>query len=414
MRLLFLLLILFPANFSKHFILPSAYIRGVLVDYLTPAIYLTEVVLVLLLVMSFGRRIIERKFSKRCLSYLLWLAVFLPSLVFGRWAPISLFRFVEIALWSGFVFWVSNNIVWERDKRGLTKVLSFGVSWVSILAIAQFFTQRNIVGYYFLGEPTLYPSLGGVAHTSFFGKEVIRAYGTFPHPNILGGTLAVILPWLLGEGFYIPFALGVVALLVSFSRLAWAAFLLGFFMWLATQINTRRRLVFILFAVLAALVGIGAVSPSLTDLSVTRRIELLESAGEMFRTSPLSGIGLGLFTVKLPSFNIPSGPTLFLQPVHNIFALVAAESGIFALGSLAAIFIFAFYFSWRKRRALLLVSLFQLILLGSFDHYLYTLPQGLFLLSLTLGSIFSYLGSDGRPNLSCRSKSRSKVSSLGG
>ena len=109
----------------------------------------------------------------------------------------------------------------------------------------------------------------------------------------------------------------------------------------------------------------------------------------MVRSSPLIGIGLGLFAAKLPAFGLPSGPTLFLQPVHNICALVTAESGLLALVVLLLIFALAIRNAWRGRRLLLLVSLGQLIILGLFDHYLYTLPQGLFLLSLTLGLIFS-------------------------
>jgi O-antigen ligase len=131
-------------------------------------------------------------------------------------------------------------------------------------------------------------------------------------------------------------------------------------------------------------------APSFIELSFTQRIELLESSWEMFSSAPLTGVGLGLFTDRLLEVGPPSGPTLFLEPVHNIFLLVGAECGILSFAFLLALFVKGFWISLKRGMLLFAVSLGQLFLLGSFDHYLYTLPQGLFLLSLTVGLIFSY------------------------
>lgn len=397
-RFLFLLILLcFPANLAKHFLMSSAYVRGVLVDYLLPTVYLTELLVLILLSLAVFRLIVARQLQKQILLFFFFPVVLLPSLFVSDNLLLSCFRFIELSLWIGFFFWVSKHVSWERDRKLISKMLSLGVSWVGLLSLAQFFAQRNIFGYLFLGEPVIYPSLGGVAKTSFFGREMLRAYGTFPHPNVLGGTMAVAVLWLFTEGYFLPAGIAVLSLFVSFSHLAWISFLAGLFFLGILRSKRFMRTVFTVFFLGVSPLILAVLFSATEDLSIIRRVELLQSAWRMVCSSPFIGSGLGLFTAKLPVFGLPSGPTLFLQPVHNIFALVAAESGLFALAALLLVFTFAAREAWRRKRLLLLISLSQLAFLALFDHYLYTLPQGLFLLSLTLGFIFSYAKANGRP-----------------
>lgn len=377
----YLLLIIFPSNLAKHFILEKSYIRGLLVNYLIPAVYLTEVVVAAIFFLTlwdylanWPKKIHLDLFGK---LIVLFLVSQIPSLVVGLASSlwlISLERFFELALWLSFGWWVSRNVRWE--KRGkIFSLLSVGVAWVSLLAIGQFFLQRQVLGWWFLGEPIL-SGVGGLARTSLGGVEYLRAYGTFPHPNVLGGVLSVIVIWLISERFWGRAVAGLAGLAVSFSRTAVLSFFGGLIGLALFSFSSNYKLL------------ITNYFPD-GDLSVDRRLSLLQSAWEMFKKAPLSGVGLGQFTVHLPSYGLPPGPTLFLEPVHNIFALVAAESGIFALAAFLLLFIFALRETIYKKRWLITVSLFQLIFLGFFDHYLYTLPQGLFLLSLTLGLAFA-------------------------
>lgn len=396
--LFFLILVLFPNHLAKRYILSFAYVQGILVDYLLPTVSLTELLVISLFFFTTLRLLLTSRLKPKKLLPLLLLLPLLPSFLVSQSLLSSVFRFIEIALWGSFALWIKENISWEKDQQSVTKALSFGVCWVALLALAQFLVQRNIFGYWFLGEPTLYPSLGGVAKASFFGREVLRAYGTFPHPNVLGGILSVLLPWILLDRRFIPAFVGLGGLVVSFSRLSWLSFLIGIVVLGFLQAKRSLRFIVVLLSLPFLLVVTQHLISSFSDdLSVVRRVELLQSAWVMIQSAPFSGIGLGLFTAKLPAFGLPAGPTLFLQPVHNIFALVAAESGLLALAVFLSIFVLTAWEAWRKRRLVLLISLSQLIFLGFFDHYLYTLPQGLFLLFLTLGFIFSYAKGDGRP-----------------
>ena len=372
------IILVFPNNLAKHFVLPQSYVLGLLIDYLSPAIYLTEILVALLLLFSM-RRLLKQKLKQPRKTFLILAGIFLMALLPSVWqgatalttsggfSLISLWRWLELALWLGFGFWVATFIS-KKGKKTLVLLLGIAVGWVSLLALGQFLTQHSLLGYWFMGEPNLSPSLGGVALGSWGGREVLRAYGTFPHPNVLGGILSVVLVWLAARKRWFGFGVGFAAVVASLSRTAWVSLAGG----LTSLLSGFHS--FLLWG----------------DLSFSRRWELLESAGRMISSSPLAGVGLGQFTSVLPEFGLPSGLSLFIQPAHNIFALIAAESGIPALLAFLFLLAAAFRQTLRQKNRLMTIALLQLVFLGFFDHYLYTSPQGLFLFSLIMGLSFSY------------------------
>ena len=68
-------------------------------------------------------------------------------------------------------------------------VIAIGVIQ-SIIGIIQFTIQQSI-GLFWLKESIISPIIPGVAKVILNGHTYIRAYGLFPHPNILGGFLAL-------------------------------------------------------------------------------------------------------------------------------------------------------------------------------------------------------------------------------
>ena len=106
----------------------------------------------------------------------------------------------------------------------------------AVVAIGQVVTQRSL-GLTVLGEQVLVPADGGVSIVAAAdGTCSLRAYGLTDHPNILGGILAfalIILGSVRGlagrrsTARWVVFALGVVALFLTFSRAAWIAYAVG-------------------------------------------------------------------------------------------------------------------------------------------------------------------------------------------
>jgi O-antigen ligase len=128
--------------------------------------------------------------------------------------------------------------------------------------------------------------------------------------------------------------------------------------------------------------------------AVTQRILYNEIAGGVTKTNPLLGVGIGQSVVDL-MHRFRYYPQYFYQPTHNIYLLISSETGFLGL---IFFLLFIFFLFWEKiglktdgrRRArppaaiypLLIVSYF--LLSGLFDHFLWTLQQGSFILWLSL------------------------------
>ena len=73
--------------------------------------------------------------------------------------------------------------------------ISFAGFFQGLMGIYQFIYQCPLFKYPFLhklvGESTVYPQLPGIAKITIDNEKFVRAYGAFPHPNILGGFLIV-------------------------------------------------------------------------------------------------------------------------------------------------------------------------------------------------------------------------------
>ena len=72
--------------------------------------------------------------------------------------------------------------------KNIFTIIIYSALIQSLLAIFQFLKQKSI-GFIFLKESFLSPEKYGVAKITIDGNIYIRAYGFFPHPNILGGFL---------------------------------------------------------------------------------------------------------------------------------------------------------------------------------------------------------------------------------
>ncbi len=123
--------------------------------------------------------------------FLIWLVLNLA--INKEYFEISAFqvaKFIELSLLMIFVYFNLQN---SKVLINSLFILAFSGFLQSVIAIYQFIAQHSAFSSPILakitGESIIGPQIPGVAKILVDGDKIIRAYGTFPHPNVLGGFL---------------------------------------------------------------------------------------------------------------------------------------------------------------------------------------------------------------------------------
>lgn len=380
--LLFLTLLFLPTQLGKHFWPPFSFVYSLPIDYLSPTIYFWDLLVICLLIVFLAGK---NRINKMALNILLLFILsqiisLIPYASSGLNLGAGLVRAQQYLIAGLFGVYIASKDI-NQIKGIFIWGLGLAILGQSILAISQFF-KGGTIGLWILGERSFSLSTPAIAKFDFYGREFLRPYGTFPHPNVLAAFMvitAVLLLWLKKTEKVISLLAGIPVLL-TVSR---AAIIAGFFSLLFLLDKKGRFLLILVMAVCLPVLYVRFSSIfNLDNVSLLRREQLQEVAIRIFASSPVIGVGLNNF-IQVSSNDLVAGPSRFLQPVHNIFLLSLSETGL--LGFLGLLGLIG-YPIWkvRKQKTLLLVWL-VIIFLGMFDHFFLTLPQGYRLLLLIWG-----------------------------
>ena len=400
------LILLLPSQFGYHFWPDFAILSGLRSDYLSPIFYFSDFFLIpltLFLAPLLLRKCKNEKkyfFVLSFIGYLTITSLFSPqplNSIYGllRWCGYGVFAF---ATWY---FWQNTTI-----RTYSLYTLTLAVLFASGLAVIQFILQHSVGGiFYFFGERTFSGQTPGIANASLNGTLILRPYATFPHPNVLAGFLLIslVVLWSYRKIFYESWEkllfisatlLSISAMLFALSRTVIFLMIILGGIFVVSQLYKKAlakkyagvmgiTMVLILLPLLPRFLAI-----SLSDETVTIRLALLKQSWEIFQQFPLFGVGLKNFLPVLATITTTYLPYSFLQPVHNIFVLIIVEVGLVGM-----IWVIPFFFSLVKRvsvtKGVKPFLFICVVVIGSVDHYFYTLHQGQLLLALTLGILFS-------------------------
>jgi len=343
------------------------------------------------------------------------LIVFVGLNIFFSLSPfVAFYKWMKVLELVFFGFYIIKT---KPSLHSITYCLSLAILFSSLLAIAQFIFQHSLGGiFWFFGERTFSSDTVGIAQInlcSLFSPSTchisLRPYATFPHPNVLGGFLAVTLPltfWLSDDKTFLVskkyfsiikwsiVTVGLIALFLTFSRSAWIVACVGI---VFSVLRTGKKSFVYVCGGLVLVLGL-LVFPLFKDLtsqneSVYLRNDLNAVSLNMWQSSPLIGTGLGNFLVRLPEY-YSSRQIFFLQPVHNIYLLLLSETGLLGLCAFllfVALIIRKKMWRMKKMEGVSLFYFFALVLfllLGLVDHYPLTLQQGVLFLTLLLAVCF--------------------------
>ncbi len=315
------------------------------------------------------------------------------------WAPqrgLAMVQALHVLLWVGFALlnWCA---AWPASQ--MTFALLCGLLIHSLAGFIQLSLQPVV---------SIIPQNSGISVVFNGAEHWQRVYGLSPHPNLLGGHLAVGLILTCGlimthrgrsrYGLIAAWLVCWITLLLTFSRSAWLAVLGG---GLAAGLLLRRGghiarsqrkwLLVLLIAGLSAVILFAlwfqpflvnrldvALIPYETQ-AIVERLRGIDLAVRIFAAHPLTGVGISQFVMAARDLaGVP------VDWVHNVPLLAASELGVggvvliaVLLGALLAIGVGR----WRSRS----ISLWQALVGGSlialgiamqFDHYVWTMSQG--------------------------------------
>lgn len=392
----FLLLTTIPIQLGKHFWPNFSFVQGIRVDYISPTLYLTDIILILLFALSIKRLYVAFfKVLKNKLFIFLLVALSVSALL-AKSPYVSYIGIFILVKLTYFALYVSREISSKNFSRVVLAFL-IGSAFTLGILILQFVAQSSIGGvFYFFGERTFYLSTPGISSVDLIGKEILRPYATFPHPNVasfyLLTTLFLYLFWVKSKKarkVAVPdvfiILLLVLGIGITFSRiiLLLTISILTIFFW--NYIKEKRKLSVFLFFILIPLI-LFFVRPESFFQDLTYRMQLGSIALNIFLISPIFGVGLNNFFYHEIIYQKNITPIL-LQPVHNIYLLILSTTGILGSG-----IIFVFIKKLFQRlidKRYFLVFFASTLFIGFFDHYLLTLHQGQLLTAFTIGMFYS-------------------------
>ncbi len=381
----------------------------------------------------------------------LWLAGFFIvsalSIFNSRIIGLSLYQLLKLAEFIGFYFYLQSAFgrVY-KFKEVLATIIASGIFQAAI-AIAQYFKQGSL-GLKLLGESPLSVNATGVAVFIADSEKYLRAYGTTPHPNVLAAWLFLAIfafynyyfyfyphtkRGLLGsraEGADPRYGVGVyprdksylgkfllicqpvllVGLFFTFSRIIiglWALgaairvlllfkkSLHGFLVATKQYTITIVVITLVTSSLFAAFFWPQVKSRALVSMdeeAVTQRIFYNKIAESVTIANPVLGVGIGQSVPQLMN-KLKHWPSYIYQPVHNIYLLIASETGFIGLALFLLFLLFTFY-HFIKRTNLhktyqysFFILAFSVLVIGLFDHFLWTLQQGSLIFWMTLALI---------------------------
>lgn len=409
----FWLFILFsPTQLALHLWPKWSYVLGIRVDYLSLMIYFTDLLFFVLLIFwvveeNLDRNINTKKIKASTVFYIIifFLLIFLNTLLSSN-AYLAIIKWIKVLELGLLAIFISRKKKFKLSTWFL-KPIFISLIFVNAVAIVQFFKKGTIGGFmYLLGERTFDISTPGIALINFLGRQFMRPYSLFSHPNSYAGFIGAVFVLSLlytkqkvgRKERYLKnafIASSTIGLFLSFSKTAW----IGLLIILPFYVVMKKRKVLIkqlILGYLLTLILLSLFMPIFASKytesfvlkdNIKQRLVLSIKAGKLISVKPLFGVGLNNFitNLSLKWYEFPND--WILQPVHNIYLLIFSELGL--IGLTAAV-IFLFYLikkCVKKDKIILLLALVFVLTSGFFDHYWITLQQNEILLATIIGLI---------------------------
>jgi len=393
-----LILFLISLTFWHGKLIHFGFIGNKSVDLLNTIIYPSDILLVLLsiislvyLVKNVDRALIYRNRFTLIILLILTIYFLAPRGTYNLYYEIRLIEYILCFI-----------TFYHVEYHIFAKSLYYLGIVESLIAIIQFHLKHSI-GLHFFGEPLINAYTDGVAKIDMpNGLKVIRAYGTFNHPNSLSAFLllafaaGLFLVYKNSPKYFIGLFFIFLGLITTFSRAAYLS--LFIFIVIATillfvkkTVETKKIIVYtaiilVFFGCSLAVYGkYMSKRATIEDSSTYERIQYDEYGVSLFKNHWLVGSGIGNILYGVAKLVPKDSPDWVIQPPHNYFEIVSGETGIIGL-IIFLLFLLKIFIDYAKalrdrgptQKQLELTILFStfisILLMMQFDHYFYDVP----------------------------------------
>lgn len=379
-------LCLFLLPWQTRWIFSSLTLNGEAWEYGQLSVYAVEV-LVLVAIFFRGKLQLPDFFRPLLPRLLIFLAAIFLSVVLSAFAALSALSFHPFFAFLLFLLLLDQRLPtkWIAASFVLSLIGPIALGWFQTLTGAS--PASTLFG---LAEHLAQTPGSAVVETA--GNRVLRAYGSFSHPNAFGGFLAVGLLFSFALGWMPMIVLLASTIVITFSRSAWLAGVATIPFRLFNPFRPFHLLI-ILFFLAATIVAFS--KPIFTRFDSSERLETKSlderrsqytTFDEVWLQNPITGIGYGAYTAALERA-FPGSPAWSYQPIHNSFLLMLAEIGILGFAAFCFLLSPILRLLWRSRRsvhgAFACSFALALLILALFDHYLWSSWSGLALVSIS-------------------------------
>jgi len=209
----YLFLFSIPFQTRKVFLTQYSFYSGAFTEYATFFVYASDIFLILTLFfwLVFNknrtssllrrvekiREVLKYKTTK---LHKIWLFLFIfivwliiNTIINNKYLEISAFQVIKFTELFLLIVYIYFNLANKKTLITSLFVLSLTGFLQSLIAIYQFVYQYSLFNLPILakitGETAISPQIPGIAKIVVDGEKMVRAYGTFPHSNVLGGFL---------------------------------------------------------------------------------------------------------------------------------------------------------------------------------------------------------------------------------
>jgi hypothetical protein len=409
--LLLLLLFSLISQLGKHFWPYFSFVSGIRVDYLSPTVYFSDCIIAIIFVKAlYDLFMLNKQKLKPPILLLVSILLLAISIIVSKYAETALYGAIK-ALEMVFVSFMVSRHISIKDGYLVALVVSGAVFIESLLIGLQTLSQGSIGGvWYFLGERTFSVGNIGVSTVSAFGKEYLRAYGTFPHPNVLAFFLlmsSLVCMYgvthlessrnkILKYWFIAMTGVSTICLLLTFSRSVIISFIAicVYIHWVVPGYKYLLRTVIVVCVVFILLFfqrfGIDIINSD----DVSWRLDLARIAINIALQHPIFGVGINNFFYYQIDYQRTLTPVL-LQPPHSIYLLTLLHFGFIGLTYVGFLLFITVSkcISLIKARVLHLPHISALLVIsalfiGLVDHYFVTLQQGMLMVAFLTGMMW--------------------------